>query len=206
MSVGLESWSEESLCSRRGWFACETKVIFAHFSVFPLQVVRCWTQFGCRGLCSVAQSFQIPQLSVQPKMCSRRGGLKTPTQKENTAHSLRGCGDVRCQSWLSWKSGEREEKGFHFQLTPERRGDESRVCLSHPVEGNHGEFSVEIPKTLRVPGQQIQDSSLLPGAEHPSLPTALLQQVQSNFLLDLILCVLGACSPQPALALGSSWN
>lgn len=96
-------------------------------------------------------------------------------------------------NWLSCKSGEREEK-FNFQ-SEEGMGAE---FVSHPAEGNPGEFPVDVPKTIQVPGQQILDKfPLLPGAELPSFPTALSRQVQSSFLLDLILSVLGAHSPGP---------
>lgn len=65
------------------------------------------------------------KLPNSPAFCATKDvwqRFKKPMQKENTGHDLRGCGDVKCQSWLSCKSGEREEKAFHFQLTPERGG------------------------------------------------------------------------------------
>lgn len=83
--------------------------------------------------------------------------------------------------------------------------------VSHPVEGNLGEFSVGIPKTLQVPGQQIPGQfSLLLGAELPSFLAALPEHVQPSYQLDFIVFVISAHSPRPRaeqpLALGSSWN
>lgn len=69
------------------------KVIFAHFSVFPLQVARCWiptptcTRFWC------GTSGQWRGASKSPgSLCNQRcladvEGLRIPIQKENKARS-----------------------------------------------------------------------------------------------------------------------
>lgn len=149
------------------------------------------------------------KLPNSPAFCATKDvwqRFKIPMQKENTGHDLRGCGDVKCQSWLSCKSGEREEKAFHFQLTPERGGMRAEFVSLTLLREIWVSSQWRFPRHSESQGSKSWDSSLSSLEQNTppshSTPQAGAVQFSVGFNSFCDLCPF----PWPPLVLGSSWN